>query len=283
MVELVGYLSEHLRSNRRGVLSGRDGAIFGVTMRILWASLLLLVVSSAYADEVDVAAGTEYFVWEEFTDGGSKLLDETGMRYFVSVVGTNHLNRDWSMDFGGRLYSGTVDYDGRTMGGTPVKTDTEYSGSIVELGITRYTQGRRKLATGEWLIRFALGSERWRRGLLDSHDIYGNPVSGYVERYLSNYAKVGATYRIEGHWEAGFGAKAPFFTSEKASLSGTDVSLNPEGQLSLYAHVAMPLAGPWSVSFDYDSYRFAKSDPDNGYYQPESNLDTLGAAIHYRF
>jgi len=265
-------------------------------MRKAWLCWAILALSPlAQASDIDVSAGTEYFIWQEYSDGGSKLLDETGMRYFVGVSGSNDLNRNWSSDFGVRLYSGTVDYDGETQPpqSVPVKTDTDYSGTTFELGFTRYTAERRNLATGEWLIRFAIGTDRWRRGLQDSHDANGNAVSGYVERYLSNYAKLGAIYRVEGSWEAGFGAKAPFFVSEKADMGGSNVTLNPEGQLSLYAHLDVPLSRQWGVSVNYDSYRFAKSDKEltyipskSAYYwvwQPESSQDTLGVAVHYRF
>lgn len=263
-------------------------------MRAVMGVLLILAVAPAVsASDFAVSGGSEYFLWQEFSDGGSKLLDESGLRYFVSVVGTNRVNRSWDSDFGGKVYSGTVDYDGQTTAGVPLKTDTDYGGSNFELGFTRYTSGRRDLAGGEWLIRFAIGTDRWRRSLQDSHDRDGNAVSGYVERYISNYARVGATYRREGKWEAGFGAKAPFFTSEEVDMDGTTVTLNPEGQLSLYAHLDVPLSKQWSVGVKYDSYRFARSDKELVYlpsissytwvWQPESSQDTLGVAMHYRF
>lgn len=263
-------------------------------MRTAWGVLLLLVVAPGVsASEIDISGGSEYFLWQEFSDGGSKLLDESGMRYFVSVWGTNRIDRGWDSDFGGRLYSGTVAYDGQTTAGVPLKTDTDYNGSNFELGFTHYAAGRRNLASGEWLIRFALGTDRWRRSLQDSHDRDGNAVSGSVERYVSNYAKLGAIYRREGRWEAGFGAKAPFFISEEADLEGSTVTLNPEGQLSLYAHLDVPLSNQWSLGVKYDSYRFSKSDKElvylpskSAYYrvwQPESSQDTLGVAVHYRF
>jgi hypothetical protein len=235
------------------------------------------------ASGIDVGGGVEYFVWEEFDDSGRKFLDETGQRYFVDLVGTNPISRDWSIDFGGRVYSATVDYDGETMSGIPVTTDTDYNGYRLELGFTHFTARRRKLESGEWLIRFAIGTDRWRRSLQDSRLSDGTPVSGYVERYTTHYATAGANYRREGAWEFGFGAKAPFYTSEEVDIGGSEVTLNPEGQLSLFAGMAFTLAPQWSIAFDYDSYRFAKSDPEEGYYQPESNQDTLGASVHFRF
>ena len=70
-------------------------------MRIACSLLLsVAVTSSAMATEIDIAAGVEYFQWEEFSDSGRKYLDETGPRYFVQVLGSNRMNRDWSIDFG---------------------------------------------------------------------------------------------------------------------------------------------------------------------------------------
>lgn len=256
-------------------------------MRCRWVMTIWMAAMplAAGATEVNLAGGVEYFVWEEFADSGRKLLDETGPRYYVEMVGRNDLNKGWSTDFGGRVYSGTVDYDGETQppNSIPVTTDTDYNGYRLELGFTYFTNHRRSLDSGEWSVRFAAGVDRWRRSLQDTRLSDGTPVSGYVERYQSNYLTVGAEYRRLGAWRFGFGAKAPIFTREEVDIGGTDITLNPEGQLSLFAGMAFTIAPQWSLALDYDSYRFAKSDPDNGYYQPESTQDTLGASLHFLF
>lgn len=263
----------------------------GVSMRVaLGLFLCAAMTPMAMATEIDIAGGVEYFQWEEFSDTGGKYLDETGPRYFVQVVGTNRLDREWSIDFGGRFYSGTVDYDGGTTSGVPLTTDTDYNGFRTELGFTRQVAAGGSPGGGNWHIRFALGLEQWRRSLQDTALSNGTPVSGYVERYASRYAKVGASYHREGRWSLGIGAKAPFYTSEEISdypgVAGT-LTLEPEGQLSLYADVDMAISEAWRVALGYDSYRFAQSDKvrvgSNLFWQPESTQDTLSIALHYRF
>jgi len=260
----------------------------GIIMRFVWSLFFSAVfVPMAMATEIDVAGGVEYFQWEEFSDSGRKYLDETGPRYFVEVVGTNHLEKDWLIDFGGRFYSGTVDYDGETQPPTvrPVVTDTDYNGFRTELGLTHKGVSGTSVRDWIWLVRFALGVDMWRRSLRDTVT-----VAGYVERYTSVYAKVGVTYLREGEWSFGIGAKAPFNTNEEISdYPGVAESftLKPEGRLSLYATVDRPINASWVISLAYDSYRFAKSDSvvvgSHVFSQPESTQDTLSLALRYRF
>lgn len=262
-------------------------------MRFVWGVIFsAALVPTAVASEIDVAGGIEYFQWQEYSDSGSKYLDETGPRYFVEVVGTNRLESDWYIDFGGRFYSGTVDYDGGTLppNSQPVNTDTDYNGVRAELGFTHELGRGISERDRMWLLRFAIGIDQWRRSLQDTTLADGRPVYGYVERYASTYAKIGATYLQEGVWSFGIGAKAPFHTSEEIEgfqgISG-NVTLNPEGRLSLFAAASVFLDAHWSIAVAYDSYRFAKSDPvvAGGFIltQPESTQDTLSLALHYRF
>lgn len=253
-------------------------------MRALFALLALVGAGPAGAvTELDISVGVEYFTWEEFSDSGDKLLDETGSRKFVGIVASNPMNQVWSSDFGGRLYSGTVDYDGENTAAGAVASETDYNGFELELGFQRHLGKRRELGRGVWLLRFGLGVEQWRRSVLDSHLTDGTPVAGYVEHYNSNYATLGASYRQQGLWGFSVGAKAPFYTTVERD-NGTDpVTLNPEGRLSLFAEAELSLAERWSVALDYDSYRFAKSDTVEGLTKSESTQDTFSVQLHYRF
>jgi hypothetical protein len=269
------------------------GLALGDVMRLIWGLLLSAAIAPmAMGEELEVAAGAEYFQWQEFSDGGSRLLEETGPRYFIEVAGANPLNPDWQVDFGGRFYSGTVYYDGRTQppSSIPVTSDTDYNGFRAEFGFTRNIRAGIEAVDARWLIRFALGLDQWRRSLQDSALPDGRTVSGYMERYASTYAKLGASYLREGVWSIGLGAKAPFHTSEKiGNFPGVNetVTLNPEGQLSLFADLSYFLTAQWRVAIGYDSYRFARSDPvavgGLAFTQPESTQDTLSLALHYRF
>jgi hypothetical protein len=252
-------------------------------MRGVWGLLCFLAIApTAMAEQLDVAAGIEYFQWQEFNDRGDKLLEEGGPRSFIQLAGRNALDADWQIDFGVRLFSGTVGYDGQTMSGSPVGTDTDYNGLRTELGFTR-DLGAGMAADSLWQLRLALGLEQWRRSLHDTALADGTPVLGYVERYSSTYARLGLNYRRERVWAVGFGAKAPLSTNEKVDLGAVAITLEPEGQLSLFVQAELPLTPAMNMTMEYDSYRFAKSDPVSGYYQPKSWQDSVGVALHYRF
>lgn len=253
-------------------------------MRGLVGLLIGLVLSQvASATGVDISAGAEYFVWEEFADNGDKLRDETGTRQFIGLRATNHLNPFWSSDFGVRVLSGTVDYDDESFGGNNMVSDTDYNGYKVELGFQRFLGRRRELVNGVWQIRFAFGTEYWRRSVQDGKLSDGTKVDGFVQRFYTNYATVAANYRHEGLWAFGLGAKAPFYSTLELDSGSSNISVHPEGQLSLFAGMEVYLARYWSLALNYDSYRYAKSDTELGLYQPESRQDTLAMALHYRF
>lgn len=242
---------------------------------------LMLLPQWSVAEEVRILGGTESFLWQEFDNSDRELLNETGMRYFVELVGDSSLTPNWSMDVGVRLYSGTVDYDGQTMAGDPIQTDTDYAGYRLEMGGTYSNAVRASLAKDEWQLRVAIGVDSWRRELRDSV-LNGGPVYGYTERYTTTYTSAGLTYLREA-WAIGLGVKAPLYTTEVVDLSGSEVTLHPKGQLSLFADVDIPVTSQWSIVLNYDGYRFNKSDLKSGMYQPKSYQTTLGAALIYRF
>jgi len=252
-------------------------------MRRIWHLILMLVFSpTALATQVELGGGIESYRWEEFADDGSKLLSETGQRFFIELKGTNHVEQRWWQDFSCRLYSGTVDYDGQTMSAIPITTNVDYNGVRAEIGFNYLTErSKSRLTDGDWLLRFGVGVDSWRRGLQDTTISGGIPVSGYSERYLVSYATVAGQYLGSG-WRAGLGVMAPYYISEEVSIiSGT--TLHPVGQLSPFANVELFVKSRWSVILKYDSYRFAKSDVSGGYYQPKSSSDILSASVRYHF
>ena len=252
----------------------------------MWRKLLLVLLwipLISVAEEIQFSAGIESFQWEEFDNNGRKLLREAGVRYVAEAVGEKGVGQNLAMDFRGRLYSGDVDYDGETLGGKPVTTDTGYNGYRLEMGLTHITAIHLNQSNDEWRHRIAFGVDSWSRDLQDSALSDGTPVTGYEEQYTATYVTVGATYVRNMAWALRLGAKLPFFTTEKLKLGGLDLTLHPEGQLSLFAGVDIPINAQWQIDLRYDSYRFAQSDPQFGYQQPESHQTTFGAAVSYRF
>lgn len=258
-------------------------------MRCLWALLFsATLIPVSWADEIDVTAGVESFRWEEFEEGGRSLLDETGTRNFVGVKGSGKLDGDWLVDFGGRFYSGTVDYDGETQPVVyPITTHTDYFGLLMELGFSYPVGPVEYAADSAWRLRLVLGLDQWRRSLQDTSLPTGQIVEGYDERYFSSYARGGIHFRRKGGFDIGVGAKIPFYTREKIDLGNTTLILYPKGQWSLFASVDIPINRQWGIEVAYDTYRFGRSDSvrvdSYTVWQPESHQDTLSVAFHYRF
>jgi hypothetical protein len=258
-------------------------------LRIGGMMLLLAMVSGLSATEVEISAGSEQFLWEEFADSGDKLLDETGLRHFVAIRGINHFDPLWSTSFSGRFYSGVVDFDGQTRQGGPAQGKVDYLGMRFEIGLSRRI-GLIAMQPGasQWWLDFVLGNDFWRRHLRDTTLNDGvTSVSGYSEYYSSLYGRLGSRYQSSGGLRAGLGAKLPFHTDEQIKYAGQTISLNPQGRLSVYADLGYDFNPAWGITLAYDSYRFAKSDTvsvgSDIVWQPESIQDTLALSMHYRF
>lgn len=263
-------------------------------MRRLVATLLLFTVMlPAQAEQVLVTFGSEYFSWREY-DGDSKLLEETGLRHFVGLEAESMPGANWIYALRSRLYLGRVDYDGQTQSGVPHVTDTDYLGWTAELDFTRHFPGT--LASAPvWGVKLALGYDNWRRDLADNYNPYiGTTVAGYTEDYRVGYGRLGAVYSGSQGWSLQGGVKLPFFTSERAGLTrlgyDSDPVLKPKPDYSLYASVSYHLNPRWNLGGYYDSYRFRRSDSAlvtggslGSVYQPESQQDTIGFYLNYRF
>lgn len=268
--------------------------------RFLVGWLLLTALLPAQAEQLRVTFGSEYFSWREY-DGGSKLLEETGPRFFLGIEAENAVSSQWLYGFRGRLYGGSVSYQGQAQELSPPfltyphDTTSSYSGWSAEVDFTRQflPHGAHEPA---WGISFALGYDNWRRRLADSYNRYFDSiVAGYAEDYQVGYGRLGLVFSPAG-WSLQGGVKLPFFTSESVGLTrlgfDNDPVLKPQPDYSLYASLSYRLNPRWDVGGYYDSYRFLVSDDVPvelggtlfGYfYQPKSQQDSIGFYLNYRF
>jgi len=92
--------------------------------------LILLMGFTALSFAFEVYVAPRYMVWEEYDAGGDRLLREEGWLIALGVAGEGRLLRGSAEVYGGRLA-----YDGQTQGGTPVQTDTVYSGFRLQGGV----------------------------------------------------------------------------------------------------------------------------------------------------
>lgn len=255
--------------------------------------IVLLLPQWGWAMDFRVSAGSESFLWQEYETNGAKLLEESGLRHFVAFDADSWIDRQWQSDFGGRVYSGTVDYDGQTNLHSAVTTDTDYDGIRFEAGFSYYPVSPSSFAGdgGRSGIRMALGVDTWRRSLHDTQLANGTPVSGYVEHYEVVYGRIAAHYGGGGRLTFNLGTKYPFAATETVDTTTlglpSDVSLHPQGRFSLYADIGFQITPSWGLMAYYDSYRFAKSDPvlvgSSTVAQPESHQDTYGAKLSFTF
>lgn len=250
--------------------------------RLFLIGLSLSFAVPVYASPVDISGGVEQFVWQEYDDAGDKLVKESGQRKFVSVAVDNEVSDRWIYGFRGRIYSGTVDYDGQLMNGTSYSTDTNYDGVLIDVDFT----GRFMGSDGQYSdlgLRFGVDGEAWRRRITGA--------GGYTEEYAVVSGNLGLAY-IPGQGLFGeVGAKYPFSINEDVDLYD-DVTLKPKGAFSLFATVGYNFNQRWSVKGHYDSYRFKASDTEpltdggvlvGNVYQPESSMDLYGISIGFYF
>lgn len=255
---------------------------------------LTIHVGVVGAEPVWVGFGSEYFNWREYDGSGTRLLEESGPRYFLGLESENAVSPEWVYGLRGRLYLGRVGYDGQTLATPPVAvaTDTDYSGWSAELDFTRRFLAEASDTSGDhWGVRLALGFDSWRRNIRDTATAYG-----YEERYGIGYGRLGAVYTSARGWSVQGGVKLPLVTGETVGWSRfgyDDPILRPKPDYSLYATASYRFDQHWSVGGYYDSYRFKQSDTEpltvNGIpsgwsvYQPKSQQDTIGLYLQYRF
>ena len=254
------------------------------------SALLLLGFARAAPAELSIQLGAEYFRWEEFNGGGSRLLEESGPRIRVGA--------DWRIPFGaehqyllqaqGSVYGGRVEYDGQACTVStpsvcnPFMSDTDYLGATAEATVAR------RFGADPGLEVFAGGGvDSWRRKIQGD-----GSVQGAIEDWATIYLVAGGgAYwtNSSSRLHARAGVKYPAYTEELPDLY--DVTLNPKGRASFFARFSTDfLSGGqpyWGFGVYYDSYRWDESDRERTgsvlVWQPESRQDLIGLYGTYYF
>jgi hypothetical protein len=266
------------------------------------AVLVLLSASSAnaaYSIKVEEFSGyltPQYFQWEEFLRG-ERLLREQG--WLTGAGGTVALNvrnggtKAFILTGKAEIFGGIVGYDGQTQppNPLPVTTDVDYIGTReeVDLGLRI---GDPRLSVEPFA---GLGFRWWLRNLQDSTtvDTQGDlqEVSGYTERWLSSYVRLGTRlgWTMNTDWRAFAegGGKIPFYTSNSVDLTndGT-VTIHPRGRWAAFAEVGTTYRRLKASAF-YEGFRFDQStgvrSGSDILFQPESNSDIYGVRLGWIF
>jgi hypothetical protein len=248
---------------------------------------------SQYALEV----GAELFRWQEFDDGGKRLLTEQGPRFSLAASANNLVRREPGLIYLStvRIYGGQVQYDGQDDSHAYVSSDTRYGGWNAELGMGYRVMGEQDVYAVD--VYAAAGTERWRRNVLNSQNATGIATSGSAEDYAVDYGRAGLgfahkVYDSDGYLN--FGVRIPLSVREDTSINSHSVHLNPRPRGSPFISYKLSLRPttrdqPFGafVKLYYDGYRFGKSKvksiPTLLVWQPESSMDAVGLTLGVSF
>jgi hypothetical protein len=246
-------------------------------------ALLLLSPSLACA-EFTLNGGVEYFKWDESTTPQVK---ETGPVYALGLGYTQERDAGALFAYRGKVWAGTVDYEGATLfGGTPVSSTTGYIGLNNEAQLRWRTPGK---VAGNIDGVFGAGLDLWRRKL--------SPIQ--KEDYAVGYLRLGVESGSDetSRWTASVGLKYPAWTYENAHFDqiGFDSNpiLHPGRDISPFGSLGYRLTPKWQVVGYYDGFRFKRSDTVHAnevatgfgsatLVQPATTLSIFGIRIEYR-
>lgn len=246
------------------------------------AAVLMTITgaAAAHAGEADLYLVGEYVNWKEYdTDGVTRLLKEDGPLYGIGYAYHGRVpfgGDDYSYDEPGgaaltltpriELFGGKLDYDGQACDllGTCVAavTETGIGGGKLEfdLGISDGQAFRLEIFIGA-------GVRGWLRAIKDNPDNAGGPVTGYAERWISSYGRMGLRAEFLFHETSRFffetTVKRPFTNEEKIFLTDIDdnlddVTVNPGEESSVFQEVGFKL-GTFKISAFRETLVFSES------------------------
>ena len=230
-----------------------------------------------------ISGDVEHFRWREST---TPSVTETGPLFGLGLQWTQDRPAGWGFRYQGRLYFGSVDYNGSLLfTGEPVTGTTDYSGFRNEAQAVYRVPGSPwggELVTG-------LGYDYWEREL----------TSFQREDYRVLYLRLGAALdtRTPRSWYGAAGVKLPLWVDEDGHFPelgfAPNPHLEPQGRASFYAELGYRFSPPWSLSGYYESYRFGESNDVSvverasgtpfRFFQPASSADMFGLRLRYSF
>ncbi|MDH5369086.1 MAG: hypothetical protein OEW99_03620 [Gammaproteobacteria bacterium] len=156
--------------------------------------------SMANPAEYHFGGGLIKFEYTEYDDNNVFLDGETGFIPGIVLKRKQNYQRLYT-EIAGQLNGNTIEYDGQTQSGTPLKTDSDaiIFDTHFKLGI-HFSAARNH---GPYL---GIGYRYWLRNIRSGYDINGNPVAGLLEHYHWNYGLLGyaATFNVSENVNLGF-------------------------------------------------------------------------------
>lgn len=260
-------------------------AISATCVAVLLATYAVADAAQSYGLYLQVKG----FNWTEY-DGSDQLLEESGPLFGIGL----RLDPDpYKLSAQGKIeaYFGQVNYDGQTMGGTPVDDETAYVGFFGDLDAA--LPAWVAASKGESILLFAGGGAHiWQRDLGQV-----NEDLGYTEEWMMFYARAGGGfYLAETGTVKAFvsaGVKVPVYTSNGVTVDDgydeQDVTLEPKGQPGPFIEAGWRWH-KYFVNVFYEYIHMDESDPEEipvilpglsspvpfTLVQPESEVHTYG-------
>jgi hypothetical protein len=248
-------------------------------------SLAALLAAPAAHAQLAITGAVEYFQWIE--DTSPIEVREQGPLFVLGLEYTQPKDKGWLFAYRGKLYAGTVEYDGAYLydPSVPVSGDTSY------FGVTNELQLRYRLAPQRsyWLdLVGGAGYDFWEREFSDAQS----------EDWQVAYLKLGLALdaNTDTGWTLGGGIKYPVWVDEDAHFDDLgyvdNPALEPLGRVSVYAYAGFRFTRHLTLIGYFDSYNFGDSDPvtvstssgsSDQFYQPQSTQYNLGIGLQYRF
>ena len=95
-------------------------------LALLWIGCT--AAGAAYSEGVDVFGTVDHFVWQEFSDNGTRVLKESGALLGLGVSYRKEFQEQIILDDSGEIFIGIVNYDGATQDGAPTTSTVDYLG-----------------------------------------------------------------------------------------------------------------------------------------------------------
>ncbi len=246
---------------------------------------------------MSVTAGLERFSWGEYSSSGAKLLDENGPRLALGFNWLQDGAKGFLFGYSGKYYTNDVNYNGQTQSGVPFTTKTNYGGLLNEAVLHYRLENDFSSEDTDHHYLDVVGGvalDVWTRDIKSD-----GSVIGYKEYYTIGFLRAGIEMvPVRSGLRAAAGFKYPFYTNEKVGLQSavgadSDPVLKPKPDISYYASIGWRFNNPWSVTLEFDSYRFKQSDGVDIFYggaassskavQPESRMEVITLKAGYSF
>jgi len=230
----------------------------------------------------DFYARVDYFTWKEFINS-AEVVEETG-----PLVSVGYLREGLHSRIRAELFGGTVNYDGETMDGVPLYSDTGYFGGRFDIDLL----ARHYRPRGFVELFAGLGTRIWQRDLKSGWDEIGRPVISYQEDWWTVYFTGGLSisHAVTPNWELYATARAglTIFTRQRVSLWEDYLQPNP----GFTGAMEMGMRGKHlAVALRMETMAWAESDEvatfADGYwwsvFQPKSEMSTVGLSLAYTY